>query len=133
MAEKNVYADAIGEYLWKTKEFGFREAEILVIHTDAAGAADPKSPAHKDNHSAEALPPRGRIEGTPRIGSPDAESYAVEDACLDDEGKDLEYPETEEHIRLREIGKRHRHRMDHDQGGRETTRDKKGSIRVSQR
>ncbi len=37
MAEKNVYADAIGEYLWKTKEFGFKEAEVLVIHTDAAG------------------------------------------------------------------------------------------------
>ena len=37
MAEKNVYADAIGEYLWKTKEFGLKEAEVLVIHTDAAG------------------------------------------------------------------------------------------------
>ncbi|MBM3495260.1 MAG: hypothetical protein FJX72_13200 [Armatimonadetes bacterium] len=37
MAEKNAYADAIGEYLWKTKEFGFRESEVLVIHTDAAG------------------------------------------------------------------------------------------------
>src|SRR2546428_2142430 len=37
MAEKNVYADAIGEYLWKTKEFGFKEPEVLVIHTDAAG------------------------------------------------------------------------------------------------
>lgn len=37
MAEKNVYADAIGEYLWKTKEFGFRETEVLVIHTDKAG------------------------------------------------------------------------------------------------
>jgi type III restriction enzyme len=37
MAEKNVYADAIGEYLWRTKEFGFKEAEVLVIHTDAAG------------------------------------------------------------------------------------------------
>ena len=37
MAEKNVYADAIGEYLWKTKEFALKEAEILVIHTDAAG------------------------------------------------------------------------------------------------
>ena len=35
MAEKNVYADAIGRYL--TKEFGFKEAEVLVIHTDAAG------------------------------------------------------------------------------------------------
>ena len=37
MAEKNVYADALGEYLWKTKEFGFTESEVLVIHTDAAG------------------------------------------------------------------------------------------------
>ena len=37
MAEKNVYADALGEYLWKTKEFGLRESEVLVIHTDAAG------------------------------------------------------------------------------------------------
>ncbi|MEF3169230.1 MAG: DEAD/DEAH box helicase family protein [Deltaproteobacteria bacterium] len=37
MAEKNVYADAIGEYLWKTREFGFKESEVLVIHTDAAG------------------------------------------------------------------------------------------------
>ena len=37
MAEKNVYADALGEYLWKTKEFGFKESEVLVIHTDAEG------------------------------------------------------------------------------------------------
>ena len=37
MAEKNVHADAIGEYLWKTKEFGFKESEVLVIHTDAVG------------------------------------------------------------------------------------------------
>ncbi len=37
MAEKNVYADAIGEYLWKTKEFGLKEREVLVIHTDKAG------------------------------------------------------------------------------------------------
>ncbi len=37
MAEKNVFADALGEYLWKNKDFGFRECEILVIHTDAAG------------------------------------------------------------------------------------------------
>ena len=37
MAEKNVYADAIGAYLWKTKEFGFREAEVLVIHTNKEG------------------------------------------------------------------------------------------------
>lgn len=37
MTEKNVYADAIGEYLWKTKEFGFNESEVLVIHTDSKG------------------------------------------------------------------------------------------------
>ena len=37
MAEKNVYADALGEYLWKTSEFGFRKTEVLVIHTDSAG------------------------------------------------------------------------------------------------
>jgi len=37
MTEKNTFADALGEYLWKTEEFGFKEAEVLVIHTDAAG------------------------------------------------------------------------------------------------
>jgi type III restriction enzyme len=37
MAEKNVYADALGEYLWKTKEFGLKESEVQVIHTDATG------------------------------------------------------------------------------------------------
>ncbi len=37
MAEKNVYADVIGEYLEKTKEFGFKDSEVLVIHTDEAG------------------------------------------------------------------------------------------------
>ncbi|MDX9861661.1 MAG: DEAD/DEAH box helicase family protein [Rhodospirillales bacterium] len=37
MAEKNVFADTLGEYLWKTKDFALRESEVLVIHTDAAG------------------------------------------------------------------------------------------------
>ena len=37
MTEKNPYADALGEYLWKTKGLGFRESEVLVIHTDMAG------------------------------------------------------------------------------------------------
>jgi type III restriction enzyme len=37
MAEKNIYADALGQYLWQTKEFGFKESEVLVIHTDSAG------------------------------------------------------------------------------------------------
>jgi len=42
MAEKNVFADALGEYLWKTKEFDFKESEVLVIHTDAAGEVTKK-------------------------------------------------------------------------------------------
>ncbi|MFH1908905.1 MAG: DEAD/DEAH box helicase family protein, partial [Chloroflexota bacterium] len=42
MAEKNVYADALGQYLWKTKEFGLKESEVLVIHTDAAGEVTKK-------------------------------------------------------------------------------------------
>ena len=46
MAEKNVYADAIGEYLWKTKEFEFKESEVLVIHTDAAGEITKPSLVH---------------------------------------------------------------------------------------
>ena len=37
MTEKNVYADALGEYLWKTRTFGFRKSEVLVIHTDSTG------------------------------------------------------------------------------------------------
>ena len=37
MAEKNVYADKLGEYLWKTKEFGFKKTEVLVIHIDNTG------------------------------------------------------------------------------------------------
>ena len=37
MAEKNIFADAIGDYLWQTPGFGFKQAEVLVIHTDTAG------------------------------------------------------------------------------------------------
>ena len=37
MAEKNVYADALGKYLWTAQEFGFKETEVLIIHTDTAG------------------------------------------------------------------------------------------------
>src|SRR5712691_1779970 len=42
MAEKNAYADAIGTYLWKTEEFGFKESEVLVIHTDQTGEVTQK-------------------------------------------------------------------------------------------
>ena len=34
MAEKNAHADALGEYLWKTAEFGLKKSEVLVIHID---------------------------------------------------------------------------------------------------
>ena len=37
MAEKNVYADALGEFLWKEEEFGFKKSEVLVIHIDNTG------------------------------------------------------------------------------------------------
>ena len=34
MTELNPWADAIGEYLYTTEEFGFKKSEVLVIHTD---------------------------------------------------------------------------------------------------
>jgi type III restriction enzyme len=43
MAEKNIYADALGDYLRKTKEFGFKDSEVLVIPTDSAGEITKKS------------------------------------------------------------------------------------------
>jgi len=37
MVEKSSYADVIGEYLWKTEGLGFKEKDVLVIHTDSIG------------------------------------------------------------------------------------------------
>ena len=37
MAEKNAFADSIGNYLRDTKELGFKDDEVLIIHTDTAG------------------------------------------------------------------------------------------------
>ena len=37
MAEKNGHADAVGEHLWTTPEFGFERSEVLVIHIDNTG------------------------------------------------------------------------------------------------
>ena len=37
MTEKNAYADSIGSYLRNTKELGFKDSEVLVIHTDTTG------------------------------------------------------------------------------------------------
>lgn len=42
MTEKNVYADALGEYLRDSSEFGFRPSEVLVIHTDKEGDVSKK-------------------------------------------------------------------------------------------
>jgi len=42
MAERNDYADAIGEHLWKTRTFGFKKEEVLVIHTDTNGGITSK-------------------------------------------------------------------------------------------
>ena len=42
MVEQNSYADALGEYLWGTKEFGLKRSEVLVIHTDKAGEVTKK-------------------------------------------------------------------------------------------
>ena len=51
MAEKNVYADALGEYLWKTRGFGFKQSEVLVIHTDSTGEIR-KGDLEKARHAA---------------------------------------------------------------------------------
>ena len=37
MAEKNVLADALGEYLCRHSAFGLKRTEVLVIHTDGEG------------------------------------------------------------------------------------------------
>ena len=37
MAEKTAHADAIGEYLRRTPEFGLKQSEVLVIHTNPIG------------------------------------------------------------------------------------------------
>ena len=42
MTEKNDYADRLHNYLWQTKEFGFKESEVLVIHTDSKGRVTKK-------------------------------------------------------------------------------------------
>lgn len=46
MAEKNAYADVLGRYLWETKEFGLKESEVLVIHTDEKGEITKKDLDH---------------------------------------------------------------------------------------
>ncbi len=42
MVESRNQADAIGRYLWETKSFGFKESEVLVIHTDKVGEVSKK-------------------------------------------------------------------------------------------
>jgi type III restriction enzyme len=43
MTEKNVYADAIGRWLWETRETKLTESDVLIIHTDSEGRITPKS------------------------------------------------------------------------------------------
>jgi type III restriction enzyme len=43
MAEKNAIADAIGEHLVRTTEYGLRQKEVLVIHTDRQGEISEKA------------------------------------------------------------------------------------------
>jgi type III restriction enzyme len=62
MAEKNVYADAIGEYLWKTKELGFKESEVLVIHTDTAGEITKKDLDKAREVARDVDKPEGKIK-----------------------------------------------------------------------
>ena len=42
MAERNSYADALGECLWRTEAFGLKRSEVLIIHTDKAGEVTKK-------------------------------------------------------------------------------------------
>jgi len=42
MTERSTHADAIGEYLTRTKEFGFKESEVLIIHTNTVGGITKK-------------------------------------------------------------------------------------------
>jgi type III restriction enzyme len=62
MAEKSAYADAIGEYLWKTREFGFKESEVLVIHTDTAGEITKKDLEKAREAARDVDNPEGKIK-----------------------------------------------------------------------
>lgn len=43
MTEKTAWANAIGEYLYTTEEFGFEESEVLIIHTNSEGVVQKKA------------------------------------------------------------------------------------------
>jgi type III restriction enzyme len=76
MAERNAHADAIGEYLWKEKEFGLKKSEVLVIHTDAKGEITKKD--------LEALRERARD-----IDKPDSRIKAIVSVMMLREGWDV--------------------------------------------
>ncbi|MCY4165941.1 MAG: DEAD/DEAH box helicase family protein [Gammaproteobacteria bacterium] len=52
MAERNPEADAIGRHLWETREFGFKQSDILVIHTDSKTGEVRKSDLEKARRAA---------------------------------------------------------------------------------
>jgi len=62
MTEETAHADAIGRYLWQTQEFGFRESEVLIIHTDAAGEIRKKDLDQLRRAARDIDEPRNRVK-----------------------------------------------------------------------
>ncbi len=52
MAERNPQADAIGRHLWETREFGLKQSDVLVIHTDSKTGEVRKSDLEKARRAA---------------------------------------------------------------------------------
>ena len=57
MAEKNVYADALAEYLRMTQEFGFVETLVRIIYTDKAGEISERFPKKRLKRRAASTKP----------------------------------------------------------------------------
>lgn len=62
MTEQTSHADAIGMYLWQTQEFGLKESEVLVIHTDAAGEIRKKDLDQLRRAARDIDEPRNRVK-----------------------------------------------------------------------
>jgi type III restriction enzyme len=63
MAERNKYADRIGEWLVETKEIGLKKSEVLVIHTDKEGRIKSMKEVGKARQAARDIDlPRSRVK-----------------------------------------------------------------------
>jgi len=62
MAEKNKYADRIGEWLVETEEIGLKASEVLVIHTDKEGKINKKDLEKARKAARDIDLPRNRIK-----------------------------------------------------------------------